>query len=314
MKTVATGIHFLIAGDAGFYPTIHECMVRINRHHPDAAIHLYDWGLEDEQAAKLRDAVTNLSITDWKENIATMRRATMALRDVPLDAVHINLAKRHNVKFEEGIRKRIVKACVKYLPRSPVSKYAVKRAIFYENLLIEKIRCLRDLSRSVGNEAVVFLDADAVLLTNIDDLFDQPFDAAFTTLREEHYAQQDGFCLCVNSGTVYLGPDRQKRDAFLDLWLEEAMNYTGYLSEQAALSIILSKNIEDGKEIFSTVSVQSNENEFNILLLPCDIYNCFYFFQSESIDELADVKVVHFIGNTFYKEEHAHLVRGLLER
>ncbi len=311
---MAARIHFLIAGDAGFFPTIHECMVRINRHHPNAAIHLYDWGLEGEQTAQLQNAVTNLSITNWKDNIAAMRRETMALRDVPLDTVHINLAKRHNVKFETGIRKRIVKACVKYLPRSPVSKFAVRRAIFYENLLIEKIRCLRDLSRSLGDGAVVFLDADAVLLTNIDDLFDQPFDAAFTMLRKEHYADQDGFCLCVNSGTVYLGPDKQKRDAFLDLWLEEAMNYTGYLSEQAALSIILSRNKEDEKELFSTVSVNSNESEFNILLLPCDIYNCFYFFQSESIDELAEVKVVHFIGNTFYKEEHAHLVRGLLER
>lgn len=312
--TVPTRIHFIIAGDAKFFATMRECMVRINRLHPDACIHVYDWGLESQQAEDLRSAIANLSITDWKANIATLRRESRNLRDVPVDAAHIDLAKRHNVKFEDGFRKRVVKACVKYLPRSPISKIAIRRAIFYENLLIEKIRCMKDLSRSLGNEPMAFLDADIVLLENIDELFEREFDVAFTMLREEDFTNQDGFNLCINSGAVYFGIDKKKRDAFLDEWLQEADNYVGYLSEQAALSKIAGKCEEKNIEVFSTIELNMDEIDLKILLLPCDIYNCFYFFHSESIDELADVKVVHFIGNTFHKEQHAHLVRGLLER
>jgi hypothetical protein len=310
--TVPTSIHFLIAGDANFFATMRECMARINRHHPDAFIHVYDWGLENHQAEALRSAVTNLSIIDWKENIAALRRQSRDLRDVPVDEVHINLAKRHNVKFEDGFRKRLVKACVKYFPRSPVSKIAIRRAIFYENLLIEKIRCMKDLSRSLGNEPMAFLDADIVLLENIDDLFENEFDVAFTMLREEDFSDQDGFCLCVNSGAVYFGADKERRDGFIDHWLRTATNYDGYLSEQAALSIILEKS--GNRTLYSTVAWQADGREFNILLLPCDIFNCFYFFQAKSVEELDPVKIVHFIGNSYHNEEFSHLAKGLMAR
>ena len=307
-------IHFLIAGDAHFFATMKACMERINRFHPDAMIHLYDWGLETAQAGALAQTIANLEITDWKARIAGLRKSAETREDVPLDAVHLELAKRHVVKFAKGFRKRLMKASVKRLPRSPLAKKAVRLAIFYEDLLTEKIRCMMDASQSIGDEPLVFLDADIVLLDTIDDLFEKPFDVALSLIREEDFSDDDGFCLCINSGAVFFAADAGKRRAFLELWLAEAEAHTGYLSEQAALSIILEKGGVGRPRPDTIREAAIGEARYRVFLAPADVYNCFYFFKAESLDELDAVRIVHFIGDTFHKEQHAHLVAGLLAR
>ena len=234
-------IHFLIAGDAGFFPIMRECIGRINALHGTSRIYVYDWGLDDGQGQDLVDAFRNVTIKDWTANIAALRKRCDTLAEVPMDANHTDLAKRHNVKFRDGIRKRLTKTLIKYAPWSPMAKNAVRRAIFYEELLAQKIHCIRDLSQSLPDGALAFLDADIVLFDNIDDLYEIDFDAAITVKDEGDIDYAAGYCDCINSGAVYLGTDRDKRNAFLERWLAEARDYPGYLSEQAGLSLVAEK-------------------------------------------------------------------------
>ncbi len=302
--------NFLIMSDEKYFHTIVKSIGRLNLIYPRSQIYFYDWGVGKKNIEYLRENFKNIIVVDWAKNVnKVLSGETCYISDNlskdQLDDLIIGFRNpRWFIKLFDKFRLTVLK--------STSMKKRVARGIVLENLYLTKIQCQMDMSKRVGNSEFVFLDADALLIDRIDEVYDESFDFAFTLRREKEINFTHNLCTVINVGVVFFGDNQKRRDLFLEKWWDSTKVTLEWIREQTALTRYLSQFDCFSFKSNSTYSIVIDGEEVNVRLLPCEIYN--YNWIEDVIsnkDLLKKIKVLHFKGNRHDEKTFSKLLSKL---
>jgi len=164
-------------------------------------------------------------------------------------------------------------------------------------MILEKIKCFCFAS-DYFDGAFLFLDADAVLINTVPELFEMEVDLAVTLRRENEINYEMGNCTVLNSGVLFFGSCRESRKTFLNLWLKKAYETKESIAEQTSLTRLLTEAKDGHLEIGDTINVQLGKGTSAVIgVLSCEQYNFNWIEELDSEGNCIDgIKVLHFKG------------------
>ena len=283
-------MNFMTVGDHHYYYTIHKCAEGILNSHPESEYYVYDWGLKDDQISKLEE-LKNTKVIRWNLDPPSKKESiSLYLLNEWMDG-------------SEGLIWRIKR---KLLKQTPVHKYFRSRQKY---LMRQKPLCIKDgLQRSSGQ--LVFLDADAVLISRITEVFDQEFDVGLT-LRPENKRPDDNESIGIppiNAGVIFFGSSDV--DCFIDAWIKQMDDHDYILEEQVAIADMAKKSNKDiFNDYYNKGSLTIDNKKIDFITFPCDKYNHYHIDEGISTDN----KILHFKGFDHTKGEYKKVLeRGII--
>lgn len=119
------------------------------------------------------------------------------------------------------------------------------------------------VDQSQDGDEVLLIDADTAIVRPLDDLWERPFDVAYTT--------KPGAALPFNAGVVFLRVNPKTR-AFMARWLAE--NRRLYESKSAHLPLKQKYAGMNQAALGSLIQQGLFPGDLNVLELPCREWNC----------------------------------------
>lgn len=300
-------MQFLTAGDEKYFIYMRENCVQVRRHYPQNKIYIYDFGLTAEQISDLETSFQPVEVIDWKDKIDDYKELWASTSEDQKRKLALALNAR-----QTGWRKRLKKAFFKRFPNSGFAEKMKAQALRFENLLVQKIKCMRDASDRAGDERLVFLDADALMFQPIDDAFDDETDVTLTVLSKitwDHNA-----CFVYNSGVIFFGPDARLRNRFIDSWWEETKTNQEWLREQTSLVRLVEKSVARDAVIPGTRAVMTAGGaSFRLRFEACDEFN-FFDMENREVETFPDARIFHFTGRRQQPDVFRSLVSSLRQK
>ncbi len=292
-------MNFLMAGDSGYFFLMKENCRHLRSVYPDAGILVYDFGLDGDQVSFLTSTYGNLRVIDWRRELDSVS----LIRDAATPEHLRNITLAYNAR-KTGLRKRLRKALLKRFPGSAMARRLEAQAVRFENLLVQKIRCMRHASDLCGAEPVVFLDSDAILFKPVDDVFAHVFDVTLTLI-DENRTWEHNRCFVINSGVIFFNRDVAARNAFLDAWWAETLANTEWLREQSALVRFLARQSRTLFQPYRSEEIRLDGRPVTVRIVPCREYN-FFDMEQTAPENFPDARIYHFTGrrqekDTFYQ-------------
>jgi len=185
----------------------------------------------------------------------------------------------------------------------------------------QKAACAADcLSRSENN--LIFLDADAIPLCALHDVFEKEFDVALTLRRipDVRVGLDKGVKMslplpyhAVNAGVLFFKKGT-KSFSFVDVWASKMQVVPYHMAEQTALSMLcLDADVDAFRQYEKNLSLNLPGDESVIIqLLSCDIFNNTYLDDCSNIP--AGVKVAHFKGYLHQDIYFSRISKAILAR
>ena len=147
-------INFMVAGDDKYFYLLRENCAHVKARYPEARVIVFDFGLTPGQVASLGAEWPNVEVIDWTAQVDDLSQ----VRETTPPEQRRKLAIAVNAR-RTGLAKKIRKFMLKRFPGSATSRRAEDRALWFENLLIQKIQCMKHASTLCAGEPLVFLDA-----------------------------------------------------------------------------------------------------------------------------------------------------------
>jgi hypothetical protein len=271
----------MMAGDASYFHLMREGVFQISQIYPNARILIFDYGLLQNDIKILSELSRRIEIIDWRPNID----------DVSLVENDINENQKHDLALafnarQTGFIKRFRKFILKRFPKSSFSKKIEFKALRFENLLLQKIKCIQHASRLCEGERLVYLDADAILFETIDDVFEAGADVNVTLVDDIPTWE-------INAGVIFFGANSTARNAFLDAWWHQALKTNEWLREQTSLVRLLEKESRKMFRFNSSALLKFNNVEVKVRFLSCDQYN-FLAMENSNPETFPDARIFHF--------------------
>jgi len=269
--------NFMIVADENYATVLRTSLQKIHEFYPDSRVFLYDWGLEKETESELRKKYSNLTIVDWSQRLQEIRDT---IRKDPI-----------------GVLAKVIH---KYMPK--YVRYVVDRksrlSLYeFERIIIEKLFCLKHCSEQARNDKIFWFDADVVLIAPIPEIIDADYDFIFTMRRENEIEFKRNSCQVINTGVIFIGDVRQKREVFIDEWIERTKVSREYLREQTAVTRMLEENGRDVFQKYSTFDHDINGIKISVKIQPCEVYNFNWIEEAvKNPNKLKNVKILHFKG------------------
>ncbi|MCS3672007.1 hypothetical protein GGQ21_002677 [Salinibacter ruber] len=298
-------LSFLTIGDDDFFDSIQISVHQARRFHPQASFYIYDWGLTDAQRAELNAASNVEAIIDWTDRFV----------DLPvIDEVDWAIV------MQEVEAKRPSGSLLNRL-KKVISKYVLFREQHWKSLdekgesqkqsernYIQKPFCILDCLERAESR-LIYLDGDAFLLSNIEDLLDRSFDIGVTLRREHEIRRGRNNCQVLNAGVLFFNGSPDKTRAFLDAWIDQMGQTCEYLIEQTALTRLIDQSSPQiFNDYFNQGTISLGEEDIRVLTLPCDRYN--FNWIEEGVD-LETTKVVHFKGGRHSNDRFQDLLEEI---
>jgi hypothetical protein len=148
----------------------------------------------------------------------------------------------------------------KYDGNVNISNIPFQKIPIKPDCIFKKIVCIKE------NELLVWMDSDTVLLDKIDEIDNMDFDIGITIRKEKTYLKQEGR---TNAGVLFFRKNERTIN-FINLWIKESRKLNG---DQWALNEL----------------IKNNSDQLKILKLPGEIYNNYYFNQSQK-----RAKIIHY--------------------
>lgn len=279
-------VNFMVAGDRNYFHLLRENCAHVKGCYPDARILVFDFGLTAKQRRGLAEAWTDVRVIDWTAAVNDISQ----IRDTTPPEQRARLAIAVNAR-KTGLAKRVRKFILKRFPGSAAARRAEARALWFENLLIQKIRCMRHASGVCAGEPLIFLDADAILFEPVDEVFAAGADVTVTLL--DRHSWEHDHCAVLNSGVIFFGPDTRARDAFLDAWWAETLATREWLREQTALVRLLHRRAPELFAPYRQQTLDFGGHRVGVRVVPCGVYNFCDMGGREAAD-FPDAKIYHF--------------------
>jgi hypothetical protein len=277
----------MMAGDTSYFHLMREGVFQISQIYPNARILIFDYGLLRNDINILSELSRRIEVIDWRPNIDDL---SLVENDVNENQKH-NLALAFNAR-RTGFIKRFRKFILKRFPKSSFSKKIELKALRFENLLLQKIKCIQHASQLCGGERLVYLDADAILFETIDDVFEAGADVN-VTLIDDLPTWGTMSNIIINAGVIFFGANSAARNAFLDAWWLQALETNEWLREQASLVRLLEKESREMFRVNSSALLKFNNVEVKVRFLSCDQYN-FIWMENSSPETFPDARIFHF--------------------
>jgi len=137
-------LNFLIIGDTKYFLPIKKCLSQVRKAYKYADIYIYDWGFRQEEKDELVSKKGKVTFFDWKKEIRDNLNNLHKNYDLSINANNLDVAEFHNARLQQGFQKRVTKFFLKRFPGSLMVKKPIERAIRFEEMLIQKIICLRN--------------------------------------------------------------------------------------------------------------------------------------------------------------------------
>ena len=280
---------FIVMGNYKYYRLLELCVRHISKAYPEAEIIAYDWGDEQRRSTLAeRLHAPHMTVVDWAERINDIEW----MRRVLPFAMQVDLALRFNARFQRTFAQRVKKKLLKVWPSSLFARPSIDAGLRFENFMMQKIYCINDAAQRVGARKMVFVDADAFVLSRFDEMLQRDdYDVAVTA--SENPCFDHNHCTSLNTGVIFFGSDAANRQVLLQAWLNGALECHEWLREQTALARL----IERTNRAFFTASevVEAQMDGATIRLLPLDgnIYNNGH---HDCLDHGQAPKVVHLVN------------------
>lgn len=271
-------MNFITAGDTGFSQPLKWSVTQVARHHPDAKMYIYDWGLEESDRRSLQQ-YDQTNLIDWRSkmdySIGSIESAQLSIEE------SLNCNKYTNFVMSELLSYEYP---------------AVSRR--NEFLYSQKPYCIRDCADRIDGD-LVFLDGDAVLANSINQVMDDSFDIGVTLRPKEEIeaARERGNYHVLNAGVIYFPCESDKITAFVDEWISRMLELDCDLYEQTALTELI-KTADDGiyDDYYNTGTLNVRGVDISVKVLPTTKYN--YYKIEEGVDPIEN-RVLHFKNNRF---------------
>ncbi|HIN22625.1 MAG TPA: hypothetical protein EYM71_12495 [Rhodospirillales bacterium] len=300
-------INFMVAGDDKYFYLLRENCAHVKARYPEARVIVFDFGLTPGQVASLGAEWPNVEVVDWTAQVDDLSQ----VRETTPPEQRRKLAIAVNAR-RTGLAKKIRKFMLKRFPGSATSRRAEDRALWFENLLIQKIQCMKHASTLCAGEPLVFLDADAILFEPIDEVFAEGADVTVTLLDDKHNWDRDQ-CSVLNSGVIFFGPKTEAREAFLDAWWAETLATREWLREQTALVRFIHRQAPTLFTPNRSETVALNGIDVNVRMVPCSVYN-FNDMGGREPETFPHAKIYHFADRRQEKRRFFPLLSTLKAR
>lgn len=302
---------FVLMGDEKFSHTISVSVEQIRKIYPDSKILFYNWGVGSQLEKEL--LLQNVEIIDWTANSSKIRN-----RHKSLSAEKITKMKLEQFSKKNWVNHLLYNLFRAFLwvflwERIWVRKY--KKWALIELLLLEKTACMKHASSIIGDNHMIFLDADAILISPIDELFDLESDLMLTIRRNGEIESDINKYQVVNTGVIVFSKNAKKRDLIIGKWkdLANSIIFEIYLAEQTAMGLLIERNSANPMDWkYGSQSVILDNTEIQLDVLPCEVYN---FNWIEEIianqGKIEGQKVLHFKGSRHSHETFKNLFANL---
>ncbi len=266
-------LNFMTMGDEGFANTIICSTKQIAELYPEATVYVYDWGLNEESRSEL-DRMDTTVIVDWQDESKYKVGSTDSLRLQFEEVISGNVYFDH-LYSELGLRYPLIE----------------RRKDFY---MCQKPYCILDCAERV-KENLFFIDGDAVVLNQLDNLFDLGFDVG-VTLRpkiETALKKREGKERYLNAGIIFFTCSSDMIEQFVAEWLGVIDTKEPFgLREQRSLTHLAQRADPDPTDdYYRTGTLTLDTSDVTVMTLPCEKYNYYW------IDNGFDVnlqKILHF--------------------
>lgn len=257
---------FVIMGNKNYYSLLNHNINFIRNIYPTAPILVYDWG-DDQGLPGFSVPDANVTVIDWGANILDLRE----IRRQTTPEQQRDLALRYNARFKRTLGQRIRKSLLKRLPNSIFAAPLITAGLRFENMLLQKISCMRDALGRIDGGGLAFLDADAFLLKDLDDLFRRDdFDVGITLIDNPNWAHNQ--CAVINSGVIFFHSPRPGL-AFLSAWLDATAHCDEWLREQTAMVRMLERIAPDLFQAGRVTPVTLGDQSIRVLALAGKEFN-----------------------------------------
>ena len=300
-------LNFMMIGDANYFHMMRENVQQIISIYPDSRIFIFDYGLNRENKEILTASSGRIEIIDWQSQLDDISIIKRNLSD----DLKRKLTMGYNAR-RTGFLKRVRKFFIKRFPESGVVQKVEYAALRFENLLLQKIKCMQHASHLCAGEKLIYLDSDALLFKPIDDVFEAEADINITLI--------DGLpcwdinnCSIVNSGVIFFNANTEARNAFLGEWWEQALVTDEWLREQTAITRLLEKESRAIFEIERSTALSFGGVETKVRFLSCNEFN-FFQMENREFDSFPDARIFHFTDRRQEKDLFNEILSHLRNR
>lgn len=281
---MAEDLNFILVGNEKFYPLVARGVKQIRAFYPSARIWVYDLGggvtggYSASQSASLDD---NVEVVSWSRQHWETPKSWRRLR--------AQLVAKEGVKTYlrwMGLKKKGAKRFTE------LGDY-LRACMFKELILIQKPYCMLDCASKIEGK-LIFLDADAFIVSALDDAISGSFDVGVTLRRLSEVSLRKNRCQALNSGVVFFNGEIRKTRAFLKAWISEMGRTCEYLIEQTALTRLIHK-VDSSVLLgfYRSAILSSVAGDVRIQSLPCERFNFNWTEEDVCFDSTC---VLHFKG------------------
>lgn len=198
-------LNFITVADKNYYIFINHSAKKISKFYPISTFYIYDWGFTTNQK-KLLNEYGIRKIVDWKDKLDL-----------------------------EGGYKKIISEYEGYRPLRDVRKN--------EYLYIQKPVCILDCAKKI-EENLIYIDADAFLINDINEIFEQDFDIGVTLndSKDIEQTKRIGIYAPLNAGIIFFKTSSALIQLFAQEWLKKIKKTKRVWIEQSALALLISRN------------------------------------------------------------------------
>ena len=187
-------INFVTIGDKNFFEPINFSVDQINKIYPESKTFVYDWGFTETQKEILKQKGAYVLAWDIIDNNIVIKFSSFFQK----------------IKVIYGIRD--IRSFLIFLRDKKYKKRSSLKMIKRENLFINKTLCLQDYIKNFGGN-FVFLDGDAFIINNFDEILEQDFDIGVTLRRKHEIRLGFGECNALNAGVLFFLGGNEKNKA-----------------------------------------------------------------------------------------------------
>ena len=272
-------------GDKNFFHSIAVSALLAYEKHPEIQFNIYDWGLSDKQLDYLI-AIPNVTIRDWKNNFVQ--------NPFPKPSNFSRVFSPFRSSANVGTKLHLARYTLENIFSDKPS---------FEWLYAQKPYVVKDLSSHFENAFLLFLDGDALLNQDLNELFSFNENIMVTLRDEKEIDFSFGHCQVLNAGVFAIQGSKIERDLFFNSWISYMHSKFEFLMEQSSLTrYVFSNNLVASKE-----SIQVLNDGLSVRLL--DWYNYNY---NKIENGICDKnKIIHFKGGRHSKDVFYKLAKEI---
>lgn len=270
-------------GDSNYFVSIALSVMQAEKIHPECLFGVYDWGFSSKEKAFFL-ARPSVVLINWSGKFVE--------KPFPDNSIRSCIRKWKYISVIRDVFKR---------------QKRQKRQ--REWFLAQKPYCLLDWAAQNHTKNFIFLDGDAFLMGNVNELFNLPEDMGVTLRRQHEIDFRNGRCQVLNSGVIAFVGGKDKNISLIEQWIKEMQETTEYLVEQTALTrMILGYEAPPKLTPGVTKKLAHGPKEYNVAIMDCERFN--YNWIEEGVDPGIN-KVVHFKGGRHSKNRFKDLLQSI---